>query len=218
MDSVAAVSSAMKVRGSVDNLFATTHTHWALALAALLSLTLLFSQWSAEPFRSAPVRELPALKPQPGSIATQAAPITLPATAYQLMGSQLDSEKTAINLEQLPQTRLQLLLKGVFHGSDETAVGAVITGKSGPSFYPLGAPIDEGVVLKQVLANAVVLEREGFPEVLEFGQQWSHQAVSNKAPALNTAAPPSEQVVENPSPGLDQRLQQWRRASQGVEQ
>ncbi|MFW2421436.1 MAG: type II secretion system protein N [Porticoccaceae bacterium] len=112
---------------------------------------------------------------------------------------------------------MQLLLKGVFHGSDETAVGAVITGKSGPSFYPLGATIDEGVVLKQVLANAVVLEREGFPEVLEFAQQWGHQAVANKAPALN-ATLPSSGAVEKPSPGLDQRLQQWRRASQSVEQ
>jgi len=42
MDSVAAVISAIKVRGIVDHLFATIHTYWALGLAALLGLTLLF--------------------------------------------------------------------------------------------------------------------------------------------------------------------------------
>jgi len=70
-------------------------------------------------------------------------------------------------VEDMPETRLKLVLRGVFSGEDGSASGAIIAAPTGKqSFYALGADLPGGAVLKEVHARHIVLLRNGNLETL----------------------------------------------------
>jgi general secretion pathway protein C len=85
-----------------------------------------------------------------------------------LFGEQQQAPVTASPARVMPQTRLKLILRGVVAGEDGSGSGAIIASPSGEqSFYPLGADLPGGAVLKEVHDRHIVLLRNGQLETLQ---------------------------------------------------
>ena len=142
------------------------------------------------------------------------------ATPQQLLGSQSDIEHSAPRslsslylmgkpaeeapvveevIEELPETRLDFMLKGVFASKENQLGGAVIdTGKEEPAFYQIGDELVEHVVLADIHARGVVLDREGKRELLSFeesvfqvdhfSRRKNHDAVVRYRSSVNAAS------------------------------
>lgn len=182
---------------------------WSLLLM-VVSAVLLYSQWQREPLHNPPAFADPGGGAiNPGRQPLQPLPLTLPATAKRLMGERQSSQTAPSHA--LPQTQLALQLKGVFHGSDSAASGALISGAEGPGFYRLGAIIDDGVVLAKIDADSVVIERQGYPERLSLllPDQSTVLMPLPRAAINGPGQPPA-----NPDDAsLKQQLRQWRSSS-----
>ncbi|GAA3931522.1 type II secretion system protein GspC [Litoribacillus peritrichatus] len=82
-----------------------------------------------------------------------------------------------------PKTRLRLRLLGVFVGQKTTLSTAIISeqGKSDAEFYHVGDTVQNGVRLDQVLADRVILNRNGRLEALYFDDDKDLFEVQEKA-------------------------------------
>lgn len=87
-----------------------------------------------------------------------------------LMGTpKQTSQLIEINLAQLPETRLNLSLRGVFASRGSELSGAVIeTGDKQPSFFQIGDLISDDITLAAIEGQTVIIERNGKREKLSF--------------------------------------------------
>lgn len=87
--------------------------------------------------------------------------------AYHLFG---DAKKTAVIQQKVidaPDTRLHLILKGVFAASDpKMGIAIIATKKGDDKSYYIGDKIDGGALLHAVYADRVILKRNGNLETL----------------------------------------------------
>ena len=142
-----------------------------LVLAWLLTLGLManhdFNSLSAEP--QLPGHSIPV------SITTdrsEPAAIEYSSIAEMfLMGTVKQAPMPENTLAQLPETHLDLSLRGLFFSQGSELSGAVIeTGNKQPSFFQIGDLISEDITLVAIEGQAVVIERNGKREKLSFDQ------------------------------------------------
>lgn len=134
-----------------------------LALACLLAFTLYndFSALSSQPQAKAP-NTPQAVKPKALMGATQLASLHL----FGQLGAA--TEKTSNR--PLPQTRLQLVLKGAFTNTDASQASALIAASKGKASkrYKVNETLPGGAKLHSVATDSVTLDRGGNLEVLRF--------------------------------------------------
>ncbi len=74
----------------------------------------------------------------------------------------------------VPETRLQLILRGVFASEDPEAAGAIIAERNGrESFYGVGDKLPGGAILQAVYPDRIVLLRGGRLETLRMPREGS---------------------------------------------
>ncbi len=88
-----------------------------------------------------------------------------------LMGIAEPAPMLKTTLAELPETRLELSLRGLFVSKGSELSGAVIeTGDKQPSFYQVGDLISDDITLAAIEGHAAVIERNGKREKLSFDQ------------------------------------------------
>jgi len=103
-------------------------------------------------------------------------------------------------VEDIPETRLKLVLRGVFSDDDGSASGAIIAAPTGKqSFYALGADLPGGAVLKEVHDRHIVLLRNGQLETLRLPRDKINDLGAGVA---NRALLPVEQMTDQPQKSL----------------
>ncbi len=91
--------------------------------------------------------------------------------------------------ERLPETRLNLVLRGVYASEDPRAAGAILSEPSGKQgFYRVGARLPGGAVLKEVHADHIILERRGRLETLRLPKEKINGAQRNGRQASPSSA------------------------------
>ena len=99
------------------------------------------------------------------SVRQQQTPLNV--ARWHLFGKEQTQPQQASKAVTIPETRLKLILRGVVSGSYDSLSGAIIADPSGKqSFYPLGADLPGGAVLKEVHQRHIVLMRNGSLETL----------------------------------------------------
>ena len=74
-----------------------------------------------------------------------------------------------VNIEQLPKTKLELTLAGVFQSNSYSSGSAIIIDDDQQSnFYSVGDELPGNVILKSVNKNSIILDRNGIFETLYF--------------------------------------------------
>ncbi len=72
----------------------------------------------------------------------------------------------------LPETNLNLVLRGVYASDNPQAAGAIISEQNGKqSFYKVEARLPGGAILKEVYADRIVLQRRGRLETLRLPEE-----------------------------------------------
>ena len=86
-----------------------------------------------------------------------------------LMGKAAPKPQPNTQIEKVTDTRLELILLGVFANSESEYASALIAekGKAGKHFY-VGDEVTGGALLETVRADAVILKRNGRKEALRF--------------------------------------------------
>lgn len=124
---------------------------WAQSVAVVFALLLLYSIYST--VRLFIDQRMPATTTQTSSPVTPLPDIA----AWHLFG-----KYTAIKAALLPKTQLHLLLQGIFFTKDAQQSQAIIAEPGKPAkVYHQGQTISGGAIIKEILAEGVVLELGG---------------------------------------------------------
>ncbi len=131
--------------------------------------------------------------------------------ARHLFGSTVrESVRTAPTA--IPETRLQLTLRGVMaasHPDDATAIIADPAGQE--NYYNVGAELPGGATLKEVYPEHVVLSRSGRFETLSLPKNALDIVGSNATPPrTRSPAPPRTSLPPRPSPNAGRILSDMR--------
>ena len=77
--------------------------------------------------------------------------------------------KPVIVIDELPETKLELILRGAFTAQNESNAGAIIEDdKKNSQHYAIGDTLPGDAILKSIHENKVVLTRNGIFETLYF--------------------------------------------------
>jgi general secretion pathway protein C len=108
---------------------------------------------------------------------------------WHLFGVKPEDVSLEVPVESLPETTLNLVLRGVVASSRAGEDSGAIIGAPGgvDSFYPVNARLPGGATLKEVYPDRVVLERAGRLETLRLPKE-SLDNGSSAAPARTAAA------------------------------
>ncbi len=165
-----------------------------LVLLALLAITLASLTWRLlDPGDSiAPPVPQRAAQSQPAAGSWNLA-------RWHLFGEAPAAGAAAAPVETLPETRLNLALRGVVAGENG---GAIIGTPNGvESFYAIDARLPGGAVLREVYSDRVVLERSGQRETLRLPRE---SLDAGPPPAGQRAQPVDEPQVPEPELSLRQ--------------
>ncbi len=127
---------------------------------------------------------------------------------WQLFGAKPEGARLEVPVEALPETTLNLVLRGVFASSRPGDVsGAIIGAPNGvDSFYAINARLPGGATLKEVHADRVVLERSGRLETLRLPKETLDSGAAPSSAARQAAPPPRQ-----PAQSLESRtLREYR--------
>ena len=196
-------------------------------LVLLLAAVLAELTWKLVP---APPPQAPPLR-APGG-ATQVAAAPSPAApgggiaSLHLFGDRAAPPAPTVRPVEVPETRLQLVLRGVFASADPAAAGAIIAERNGKeSFYGIGDQLPGGAVLKEVHADHIVLLRGGRLETLRMPREGvaAPSARQGRSAARGTDGSQAslrelrDMVLENPQQLADKvRLQPYREGGRMV--
>lgn len=127
---------------------------------------------------------------------------------WHLFGVKPQDARLEVPVESLPETTLNLALRGVVAsarpGEDS---GAIIGAPNGAdSFYPVEARLPGGATLKEVYADRVVLERSGRLETLRLPKE----SLDGGAPPARTAAGRQQAPLPRELPVESRTLQEYR--------
>ena len=146
-------------------------------------------------------------------------------TSLNIFGKKSIVEQSAAKPQpqELPKTRLKLILKGAFTSTENQKARALIAesrrGKG--KLYYIDDRLPGGAVLHEVFEESVTLERGGRLETLDFPRSVndtnSNGSSSNRAAVNNRAAVPSTSTATNSRAVLD-RLKHLRRQQRTAQQ
>ncbi len=145
-----------------------------LILLLILAYTLAGLTWRLIP---APHQEAPPMRADKAAgPAAQARPAGRWNIAqWHLFGAKPRVQKSApasVQPTRLPETKLNLVLRGVYASENPQAAGAILSEPSGKQgFYRVGARLPGGAVLKEVHADHIILERRGRLETLRLPKE-----------------------------------------------
>ncbi len=91
-----------------------------------------------------------------------------------LFGTAAEKKGKAAVTEDAPDTRLRLILRGVFAATDETMARAIISEPGGEEkYYAVGSDLPGGAVLREIAADRVILQtRAGRMETLRLPKEF----------------------------------------------
>jgi general secretion pathway protein C len=166
-----------------------------VVLVVLLADRFAALTWSVVPRPSIPVPELPSgvrtVAPQGigGAVDhTQLAGLHL---FGQAQAQQAKPAPEAPVPENMPETRLRLTLRGVFHSTDGDLARVIVAGPDGrEEVYSLGASLPGGAQLEEIAPERVILVRDGQRETLTFPVDNRSSIQVNSAPSPDQAAQP----------------------------
>lgn len=93
----------------------------------------------------------------------------------------------------LPDTQLELVLRGIRRGTEPTNGAALIQGASAQQvFVSVGEEISDGVELREVHVDYVIISRRGIREVLRIREASERQATDDAAGAEVSGAPSAQ--------------------------
>lgn len=129
-------------------------------------------------------------------VAEQAAERTLPGVNLEslaLFGSASGEDAPAQeNTENLPETNLRLLLRGVLAADGEFPGSALIEDDSGSTeAYLVGEALPGNATLRSVHPNRVIIQRSGALENLYFPDSENRSGLSVRASQRTTSTPPT---------------------------
>ncbi|PPE72902.1 type II secretion system protein GspC [Solimonas fluminis] len=180
-----------------------------LLLLALIAATLARLAWTLLPVpEEGRWRPAPTAPVQP---AAQAAPG--PFNVERLVGASLFGSYQAVpgsaDLNNAPETRLNLTLLGILADRGEQASRALISDGSGEEKpYAVGDDIARGVTLEAIFPDRVILMRNGKAETLRLNKDQPGSSVAATAPAgpasmdsgtAATLAAARDQILQDPS-------------------
>lgn len=148
-------------------------------LVTLLSLGILLTAL----LKSPQVAELLQLRETP----TQRVD-TGPITERNFFG--LAEAEPSIDVEELPETKLELVLRGAFAAGDSNEAGAIIEDdRKVANHYAIGDELPGDAQLKAVYADRVVLARNGLLETLYFPEEIDTGGIGSRTNASATSGP-----------------------------
>ncbi len=196
-------------------LFATIN----LALLAGLAIELALLTWQLVPRPPAPTiatTRTPETAERPPMVASR--PTSWDLARWHLFGEFRPQAAPArpVARQELPETRLNLTLRGVVSAEAGQGGGAIIDSGNGQEvYYPVGAELPGGARLQAVRKDHVVLERNGRLETLKLPKDGiapptagGRRPSSRPAAARQSVGGPAlarlrQEVIENPSRLLD---------------
>ncbi len=184
----------------------------SLALTVLLAVNLARLTWQL-----LPVAELPSLPAptQPATTNTTTDDANTTQNSWRigrwhLFGNAEQQPHPAPRVAQpLPETRLNLTLRGIVSSSDAHSGGAIIASGNGQEvYYSVGSTLPGGATLQSIFKDHVVLERNGRLEKLKLPRDIVGQTTSTtrpRRPANRLTAPGTgslaglrQQILSNP--------------------
>lgn len=188
-------------------------TAWILAVWVLYRIATLI--WAVMPAPELPPAPAPA--PAPGAAATAAGKPRLDidqVVGWHLFGAAAQTT-TATGPAPIdaPETRLNLLLRGVLSSDDPEQARAIIAEPNGTeNYFHVGSALPGGAELKEIHADRIILLRAGRHETLRLPREAMEDTVNAPAP-ISTPGANSEagavlsgyrdKAVENPQALLD---------------
>ena len=187
-----------------------------LLLLALVAGTLARLAWTLLPVpEEGRWRPPPAAPAQPGPQAAAG-----PFNVERLVGASLFGSYQAVpgatDLNNAPDTRLNLTLLGILADRGEQVSRALIADGSGNEKpYAVGDDISGGVTLEAIFPDRVILMRNGKAETLRLNKDQPSSAVASAGPT-DTSAGVDSATAANLSSARDQILQDPSRASEYI--
>lgn len=91
--------------------------------------------------------------------------------------------------EELPETNLQLTLRGVIASPDDSQARAIVADSGGKeNFYKVGDPLPGNATLKEIYGDRIVIQRAGRYETLTLPKDALAMGADNSVPALPAAS------------------------------
>lgn len=110
----------------------------------------------------------------------------------------LAADEPTIDVEQLPETKLELVLRGAFAANENESAGAIIEDdKKIANHYVVGDELPGDATLKAVYADRVVLARNGLLETLYFPEEVDTSGIGSRRNA-SSAGTAAERGYESP--------------------
>jgi general secretion pathway protein C len=163
--------AALDWKRATDLVFMESVQRRAAAVAQLLALVLLAATLAAVTWRLVPARDTPA-PPPARAAAPGGAEQKWNIAQWHLFGVR-PAEVPVGSVESLPETNLNLLLRGVVATSPDGKGGGAIIGvpNGAEDYYALDARLPGGAVLSEVYPDRVVLNRGGRLETLRLPRE-----------------------------------------------
>ncbi len=186
-----------------------------LVLLALIAATLARLAWTLLPVpEEGRWRPAPAAAAQPGAQASAG-----PFNVERLIGASLFGSYQAVpgstDLNNAPDTRLDLTLLGILADRGEQVSRALISSGSGDEKpYAVGDDIARGVTLEAIFPDRVILMRNGKAETLRLNKDQPSSAMASAGPTDSTAV--DSATAANLASARDQILQDPTRASEYI--
>ncbi len=126
---------------------------------------------------------------------------------WQLFGAKPSVRQSTIApvATSLPETKLNLVLRGVYASDNPQTAGAIISEPNGKQgFYRIEARLPGGAILKEVYADRIVLQRRGRLETLRLPEERIDAAKQGSQPVRTSGSGasrlPGMQTSREPSP------------------
>lgn len=115
-----------------------------------------------------------------------------------------NTSPTATNTENLPETNLRLTLRGALAADGEFPGSALIEDSSGETdAYLVGDSLPGNAVIRTVLPNRVIIERDGKLENLYFPETENRQGIDLASDQQTAPATPAPQTTSSPASSPD---------------
>lgn len=193
------------------------HRHRLPPAANLLLVALIAASIAQLVWTLAPLPEAARWRPAPVQ-ASASAPAGRSFNVETLLSARLfglyqPAGNASVDIENAPDTRLNLTLLGILSGRGERDSRALIASDSGEKPYRIGDDIARGVTLQAIFPDRVILLRNGKAETLRLNKDQPSKA--SVGPAIERAAA-SSGVGATLSEVRDQLLQDPSKASEYI--